>query len=256
MSVHETIGTTELLDRVRDVWDGGRAAMAFDADGTLWRGDVGDDVFRGAIERGALRPEALPALKRLANRLGVAAPDDDANSAATALLQSYHDGICPEETVCEVMTWCYAGMTLGAVRSLASDIVGDVTPRLIPQVMKVIEWARTKDIRCVIVSASPRAVVEACAAAAGFRAEDVRGATPAVTGQIIQPAMAEPVPYGPRKRVVVDELLDGAALLAGFGDSGFDADLLERAEIGVAVAPNASLSTLCSERQFVEIIQD
>ena len=34
------------------------SALAFDADGTLWSGDVGEDVFRFAVERGRLRDQA------------------------------------------------------------------------------------------------------------------------------------------------------------------------------------------------------
>ena len=42
------------------------AAIAFDADGTLWSGDVGEDMFQYALEQKLLRPSALPALAKVA----------------------------------------------------------------------------------------------------------------------------------------------------------------------------------------------
>ena len=50
---------------------GKNGLLAFDGDGTLWSGDVGEDVFHEAVTRGLLRDEARAALIEEARANGV-----------------------------------------------------------------------------------------------------------------------------------------------------------------------------------------
>src|SRR5687768_6730399 len=87
------------------------AALVFDADGTLWFTDVGDDVFRDALERDLLKDEAKAALQRMAARHGLEF-DGSPTAIARRLRNAFRAGRLPERELCEVMTWCYAGFTL------------------------------------------------------------------------------------------------------------------------------------------------
>jgi hypothetical protein len=69
----------------------------------------------------------------------------------------------------------------------------------------------------------------------GFHADDVSGGVPKVVGGIIQTSLAEPLPYGPEKVKSALKRLGSVPLLAGFGDSTFDLDLLRAAKIGVGL---------------------
>src|SRR5437660_690244 len=63
----------EIIGRLERVLPsrGERALVAFDADGTLWRGDVSNDVFSAAIRAGAFREEARGVLESHANAVGL-----------------------------------------------------------------------------------------------------------------------------------------------------------------------------------------
>ncbi|MBM4363102.1 MAG: hypothetical protein FJ104_10505, partial [Deltaproteobacteria bacterium] len=86
----------------------GPAALGFDADGTLWAGDVGEDVFLHACDRGLLREAATPALRAVVARhgetlrelAGAEAPEE----LALGLFHGYRRGEVDERLMCEVMT--------------------------------------------------------------------------------------------------------------------------------------------------------
>ena len=95
------------------------SALAFDADGTLWSGDVGEDVFRFAVGHGRLREAARAELERQAESRGFEC-FADVNATAQQLFEAYLAGRYPEREICELMTWCYAGHTLAGDARLGS----------------------------------------------------------------------------------------------------------------------------------------
>src|SRR5260221_1041377 len=109
----------ELLERARIP---GPSGLAFDADGTLCSGDVGEDVFEFAYGNDLLREEAREELSRVARAHGLS----DAGSAsdlARSLHAAYRRGALPERLTCELMTWSYAGFTSHELRELAPTAV-------------------------------------------------------------------------------------------------------------------------------------
>src|SRR4030095_2571640 len=102
------IGTRELLQRLELARTGGASAIAFDADGTLWSGDIGIDAFVLAIENGALREEAAEELSKRAQMHGVSAGRTPSKQAAL-ILKAFRAGRFPEREAFELMTTCYAG---------------------------------------------------------------------------------------------------------------------------------------------------
>src|SRR6476620_4503559 len=108
-------GVTERLESARVP---GPSGIAFDADGTLWSGDVGEDVFLHATDHGLIREAARDELRRVARAHGI----DDAGSAsevARAVFDAYRRGVVGELLACEVMTWCYAGHTPEELTAIA-----------------------------------------------------------------------------------------------------------------------------------------
>src|SRR6185312_11163886 len=82
--------------------------LATDGDGTLWTGDVGDDLFHAFLTHGRVEPAALDALRRAAtdHALSDAGTGTD---IARRIYAAYLAGHFPEQTMCELMTWCFAG---------------------------------------------------------------------------------------------------------------------------------------------------
>ncbi len=221
-----------------------RAVMAFDGDGTLWSGDVGEDLFHAALQESYLLDAARTALLAEAARYGITIdPAGDSNQLARALFAAYLAGEYPERETCAMMTWCYAGSRASDLAALAERVVqaGDVKGRLAPELEPIIRWARHAGVRCVLISASPRAVVEPAGALWGFGPADITAATPAQEAGRILPHLAAPVPYAEHKLSAGRELFQDARWLGTFGDNVFDIDMLKTAELGVAVRPKPRL---------------
>jgi phosphoserine phosphatase len=221
-----------------------RAVLAFDGDGTLWSGDVGEDLFHAALRESFLLPEAEPALLAEAARYEV--PLEGARGAtavAKALFTAYLDGRYPERETCAMMTWCYAGHELATVQSFARDVLDQVglAQRLHRELEPILAFADGAGVRRVVVSASPRMVVEPAASLCGFQAEDVAAATPSVEAGRVRPDLRAPVPYAEHKLTAGRGLFGDVRWLAAFGDNVFDIDMLTTAELGVAVRPKPKL---------------
>jgi hypothetical protein len=125
--------------------------LAFDGDGTLWSGDVGEDLFRAATRDSFLLEAALPALIDEAQRYQVplGPAEADANGVARALLASYLAGQYPERETCAMMTWCYAGRRLREVEALAALVLAheDLKSRLTHELAPIVEWSRAAGVR-------------------------------------------------------------------------------------------------------------
>ena len=63
--------------------------LAFDADGTLWSGDVGIDNFEALLEAGAVLPAAASALREEATACGLPLADDPTAQGAGELIESF-----------------------------------------------------------------------------------------------------------------------------------------------------------------------
>jgi phosphoserine phosphatase len=222
--------------------------VAFDADGTLWSGDVGDDFFQGVLRTGRIEPEAVTRMRTLAAAQRVHAPDDGPPLAA-ALLNAYRAGHVPEESFCEMVAYVCAGWTQGEVEALAAQVVvrDRLSERMQVETVKVLEWTRRERIEAFVVSASPFAAVLAGARTLGFDADHVLGATPIARGGRLSTEIDRPIPYGPGKVLRLLQRIGSRPLYAAFGDNVFDIPLLRAATIPVAVRPKPRLVERAAE---------
>jgi phosphatidylglycerophosphatase C len=221
----------------------GSGVVASDGDGTLWSGDVGEDLFHALAERGAFREAGLEAMRREArdHALSDAGTGPD---VAHRIYAAYVEGRFPEETVCELMAWCFAGWTRADVASFAEETVARIglEGRMHREVLSVLEKARRAGLEAVLVSASPFAVVKAAGALAGFDAAHIVAARPRFEAEVMLADVERPIPYGVGKVSRLREHMgQGRTLLAAFGDNAFDVDLLASAAVGVAVCPKPRL---------------
>ena len=235
---------------------GSACALAFDADGTLWSGDVGDDVFRYAVAHGRLREAARAALELQATTRGFDT-FPDVNATARHLFEAYVDHRYPERDMCELMTWCYAGHTIEEMRALVREALAAANhaQRLHEELRPVLELARSAGVRTVVISASPRTTVEVAASVWGFAAQDIAASTPLVLEDVICAEMNGSVPYAATKCSAGRALLGDARWVASFGDNVFDLEMLREAEIGVAVRPKPALQARLHEVPGVFLLE-
>jgi phosphoserine phosphatase len=219
------------------------ALLAFDADGTLWEGDVGFDTFRALLDARGVREGARAALAEEARRYGLP-PADDPHALAAALYDAYLAGAYPEDRACSMMAWAFAGFRRDECEAFARDAIGRacLAARLQAEVEPVLAWARAHGVDAWIVSASPRAAVEAAARAVGLDPRLVVAVTPAEAPDgTLLPSTLEPMPYEDGKARALRAAAGDAPVLAAFGNSAFDEPMLRLAAVPVAVRPSRAL---------------
>lgn len=218
-------------------------ALAFDGDGTLWGGDIGEDLFVALLDRG------LHEASRDALAMEAAAQKLDSRGTAVEIAHRIHKayltGEFPEERVCEIMTWAPAGWSRGELDHFCSELIETIglRHRLHGEAIRVVEHARRVGIEVFLVSASPRGIVEQAARLVGIEPRNAMSAQEAYDdAEIVQTSVARPIPYGAGKVTHLRERLgDGRVLYAAFGDNAFDVAMLQAARLPVAIRPKARL---------------
>jgi phosphatidylglycerophosphatase C len=223
--------------------------VAIDGDGTLWSGDVGDDLFHAFLQRGRVEAPAFEGLRREARDHALS----DAGSGsdiARRIYEAYLGGGFPEERMCELMTWCFAGWTHSEVRAFAGVMVEEqgLASRLHGEMVRVLQQIRAASIDAVIVSASPHDVVVQAGLHAGFGEGSVVAARAKFDAQVMLADVQRPIPYAAGKVSCLRQQIGPARVLyATFGDNAFDVPLLASARLAVAVRPKARLRVRAHE---------
>jgi len=214
----------QLADRVRALGQevGGGLAV-FDADGTLWREDVGEAFLRHLISLGWVRlpdgSDPYAAYERAVER------DRAAGYAYAAQLQ--------------------AGLEVGRVQDEADRFAASwVPPRRIAAAQALLEICQAAGLVPLVVSASPLAIVLAAAPLAGFARERCRGIEVAVRDGRFTSDVVGPITYAEGK-IATARRAGRIALACGDSYTG-DLSVMEAAQVAVAVAP-ASGSPLAVE---------
>ncbi len=221
-----------------------QGVVAFDGDGTLWSGDIGDELFFALLAHADIR---APAKTRLIDEARSHNLDTTGDGVAIAkrIYEQYTLGRYPERKICEMMGWLCAGWSRAEVDQFAERLLpaGVLEARLHPEVIEIALAARELGLRTVIVSASPRSIVEAAARRVGFA--DVVATTSFYDEkpplQTMLARVQEPIPYDDGKVINLRALIGADLLVAAFGDNTFDVPMLQAARVAVAVRPKARL---------------
>ncbi|HWA78293.1 MAG TPA: HAD family hydrolase [Polyangiaceae bacterium] len=252
-----TIDERRLLARLTSLAETSpNGLLAFDGDGTLWSGDVGEDVFHEAVSAGLLREEARQALVNEAAAHAIETHGTPSEIAAR-LFEAYLAGGYPERDVCAMMTWCYAGFSRDELLELVRHAFAraDLADRLHRELAPILDFAREAALRVVVVSASPQLIVEEAVSLWGVTPESVAASRPAFDSERIAPRLASPVPYAEAKPAALRALAPDHPLLAAFGDNVFDIELLKTAQLGVAVRPKPALRMRLPELKDIVVLE-
>jgi phosphatidylglycerophosphatase C len=241
-----SLAVVNRISAARSARPGG--VVAFDADGTLWSGDIGEDFFHVFLAGGRVEPEAVAAMRALAAAHDVRLPEGGA-AIAVALFDAYRRGRVPEDSICEMIAYVCAGWTGAEVHALAAEVVVSrrLSERLHAEAVRVIEWARASRVEIFVVSASPVAAVIEGVRLLGFDADHVVAVTPVERDGKLSTEVVRPIPYGQGKVTCLSRRIGSRPLYAAFGDNVFDIPLLRSAEIPVAVRPKPRLLERAAE---------
>jgi|APLak6261675434_1056106.scaffolds.fasta_scaffold05078_2 phosphoserine phosphatase len=208
---------TQLLETVTREHAG--APVVFDADGTLWRGDVGEDFLRFAIARGLL-PGSYAHYEALL-----------AQSPAKAY------GWCVE---------IMAGLEEAELQAACDAFFHErYRGRIFPFVRPMLAQLTAAGCTPWICSASPRWAVLPGAKALGIESRHVIGVTCALDGSRLSGVVDQPVPVGPGKVTWLERR--GVAPALGVGNGDFDLDMLAFSRRALVISPPDSSNQLVRE---------
>jgi phosphoserine phosphatase len=229
--------------------------IAFDGDGTLWSGDVSDDVFFEACRQDFLLEEARAGMAAALAASGLCC-EGSLGELGVRLHEGHTNGKVPERLLFEAMTYCYAGHSESQVTEFSSRVLAEkrIESRLRRRFDDVFAWARSEGHECFLVTASPAPIVVVAARYFGFDASHIVASSASARDGTLLDHLATPIPYRDGKPRELAKRTGQRALLAAFGDSPFDVELLQAAYWAVAVEPKpalvAELRTLAHPRKL------
>ncbi|MBM4779777.1 MAG: hypothetical protein GQE15_18895 [Archangiaceae bacterium] len=188
-------------------------AAVFDADGTLWRGDVGEDLLR-YLGANALLPHAPP---------GVFAKYDALHGETP--VEAYGFAVQVMQGLSEVEL----------NRISESFFAQRFAGRVFPFVRPLFDVLRTSGVDVWICSASPRWIVEAGARSLGLETRNVIGVDVEVEQGALTNRLRLPVTAGPGKVTWLQRKQVSFGFAAGNGE--LDLDMLLAAAHRLVVAP-------------------
>jgi phosphatidylglycerophosphatase C len=232
-----------VIDRVRAAAKAhGNGVIAFDADGTLWSGDVGDDLLAALLADDVFSEATREGLSDEAHRHAIpigTTPSDTMRE----LLRAHSTGLYPEERLLEIVGWGLAGHSDDEVHGFSKKVLANTPRQLNAETVMVLEAMRGA-IEVFVVSASPRAIVEEAVAPLSIDVRHVIAATAIYNNGHMIADVERPIPYGPGKMAQLKRVIGKRPLLAAFGDNHFDAQMLAAAAVPVAVRPKPALQQL------------
>jgi len=242
---HPQVSIAELISQLDQLSQGEPSSLAFDGDGTLWSGDVSDDVFTTACRANWFLDAIRPLVTSIAREHGIEG-DGTIGEFLLRLFQSEKQGALDEQRLFEIMTWCYAGRSIEEVSGYAARTLAEngLESRLRWQYRPLLDWARSHGHSCWLVTASPWPIVRVAGNRLGFSDDEIIAACPNLSeAGVVEAGMRAPVPYREQKVIQLNARRKQPRLLAAFGDSQFDLNLLAAAELPVAVTPKPALSS-------------
>lgn len=224
----------------------------FDADGTLWRGDIGDTAFAAAADAGLVNEKTWSGpVRTWAARWAVSLPEDPrvglprilAAAHAGELAQAgrargLDDGAWRRELY-EMQAWIYAGHSRAAVEAFGERLfAAGFAAQIFTDMGALLRGLRARHVDVYVASASHGALVAPGARRLDVDRERALGMEPAVDEEGRGLPRTSVCTYGPGKAAVVRKVLEGKRPLLAFGDSvlGTDKELLESAHRPFAIA--------------------
>lgn len=255
---HTYLPVGEILTRLDAEHDRvGGGVLATDADGTIWDGDVGVDIFEALLAAEGVREAAHPALLAEAATYGVSA-EGSPTAAARALYAAFSGERYAHEHAFAMMAWAFAGWHRDEVSAFAARVLeeGKIEARIRPEMQAIFRWAERRAVPIYVVSASPIAIVALGAQRLGVPVAAALAMTPAIDDQgLLLPRLSAPPVYGPGKMLALERADVTAQILGAFGDSAYDAEMLRCARVPVAVTPSAGLVALLPSIERVSVLQ-
>jgi phosphoserine phosphatase len=196
------------------------ALAVFDCDGTLWAGDSGEGFFRWELTRGVV--------------------SDDVARRIMARHDDYLAGNVSEDDMCGEMVTMHAGLAESDLRRLSNEFFEEnFVAQIFPEMRDLVARLQVSGCEVWAVSSTNEWVIEAGMQHFGIPLKQILTAAVEIESGRITDRLIR-VPSGPGKPKAIREVIkrDPDAV---FGNSRWDAEMLEIAQHPFAINPNADL---------------
>ncbi len=185
--------------------------MAFDADGTLWRDDLGDAFFDFVVKKGIVTQRKFAEYRRLEAQ--------DPGKAYGFAVQ------------------CLAGMRYADVRTLARALSEAWLPsRVRPEIVALAGFLYHAGMQVHVISASADVIVRVAVNAVLGPWAPAHGIQVKTRDGVLTDQLVRPLPFGDGK-VAVFRSLEAGPLVVAVGDSVHDLPMLRNARMGIWAGP-------------------
>ncbi len=222
---------------------------AFDADGTLWGPDVAELLWERLVSSRALTPAAAAPVARALRQCGEE-PSRDPFRDYPVLEALFRSGRCAEETMARVMLQGLAGLREEDLYDHARAAIAaasELQEARIAGTRRMLTEMRALGYRVIVVSASPRWVVEVAVEPLGVTSEDILAGQVAVVEGTLTDGILEPLPYGKGKIQAILRRF-GSVPRVALGNALSDLAMLEAtSHLRVLVNPTEELLSACEK---------
>ena len=199
----------------------------FDCDGTLWAGDAGEGFFDWELKRGILPDEVV--------------------RWARPRYADYKAGKVDEDTMCGEMVTMHRGLTESAVQQAATQFFEENFERQIfPEMRDLVQRLKNQGCDVWAVSSTNEWVIRAAMKHFGIDPRKILAAAVEIEDGRITDRLLR-VPSGEGKPRAIRNLVKQDPD-AAFGNSRWDAAMLQIAKHAFAVNPNPDLEKMARER--------
>ena len=188
----------------------------FDCDGTLWSPDAGEGFLKWELERGLVS-------SAVARWIGDRCAD-------------YRAGKVPEDVMCGEMVTMHAGLPDRVLEQAAEEYFAPyIEPWIFPEMRVLIAGLQQQGCAVWAVSSSNQWIIRVAMRRFAIPPERILAAETAVENGIITDRLIR-IPTGPGKADAIREKI-GGSVDAAFGNTRWDADMLQLARHPFAVNP-------------------
>jgi HAD superfamily phosphoserine phosphatase-like hydrolase len=222
--------TNEFLDSILRL---APRVAAFDCDGTLWSGDVGERFFDWELEADDVFPDS--------SSRGIL------NRSMRERYAAYKRGEVDETTMCGEMVTMHWGVSEMTMMDAATRFFDQFfLQQIFPEMRELVRRLQEKGCEIWTVSSSNEWVIRAGMKHFGIPESRVLAAKVEIDGSLATDRLIR-VPSGQGKPEVLHEVVK-KEIDAAFGNSRWDTEMLAMARHAVAVNPNPDLESAARKR--------
>jgi phosphoserine phosphatase len=194
----------------------------FDCDGTLWSGDAGEGFFDWALQQGLVA--------------------QDVRDWARPRYADYKAGNVDEDTMCGEMVTLHNGLPEVRVQQAADEFFGQyLLTGIFPVMRELVRRLQESGCEVWAVSSSNVWIIRSGMRYFGIPQQRILAAAVEVRDGIVSGRLVR-VPSGPGKPAAIQEVVQRIPD-AAFGNSRWDAEMLQMARYAFAINPNPDLET-------------